>query len=80
MKTYCGSGHTTPCSLNFTTSWRWVASFMQQKLYPQGTSPWYPLDRKWMHPRASLDIVVKRKISLPLLGIKPQSSRPYSIY
>jgi hypothetical protein len=53
---------------------------MQQKLYPQGTSPWYPLDRKWMHPRASLDIVVKRKISLPLLGIKPQSSRPYSIY
>jgi hypothetical protein len=31
-------------------------------LYPQGKSPWYPLDRKLGGPRAILDAVVKKKI------------------
>jgi hypothetical protein len=32
---------------------------------PQGKSPWYPLDRRWVDPRAVVDAVVKRKIPSP---------------
>jgi hypothetical protein len=28
------------------TRWRWVVSFTPWRLYPQGKSPWYPLDRR----------------------------------
>jgi hypothetical protein len=46
MKAYWGSGGISPCILNFGTTWRWVVSFMPQPIYPQGKSPWYPLDRR----------------------------------
>jgi len=48
-----------------------VVSFTPRPLYPQGKSPWYPLDRRLDGPqsRAVLDAVVKRKIPLP--GIEP---------
>jgi hypothetical protein len=36
--------------------------FRPQPLYPQGNSPWYPFDKRWVSPRAALDAVVKRKI------------------
>jgi len=39
-----------------------VVSFMPWSLYPQGKSPWYPLDRRLGGPRAILDVVVKEKI------------------
>jgi hypothetical protein len=42
-----------------------VISFKPRPLYPQGKSPWYPLDRRWVGPRAVLDTVVKRKIPSP---------------
>jgi hypothetical protein len=32
--------------LDFGIVWRWAVSFTPQPLYPQGKSPWYPLDRK----------------------------------
>jgi hypothetical protein len=43
-----------------------VVSFTPGPLYSQGKSPWYPLDRRWVGPRAVLEAVVKRKISLIL--------------
>jgi len=38
---------------------------MPQMLYPQGKRPQYPLVRRLGGPRASLDMLTKRKI-LPL--------------
>jgi hypothetical protein len=34
------------------TRWRWVVSFMARQLYPQGKSPWYPLDRRLGGPQS----------------------------
>jgi hypothetical protein len=31
---------------NLATRWMWVVSFTPRPLYPQGKSPWYPLDRR----------------------------------
>jgi hypothetical protein len=45
MKAYWGSGSTAPRILWPGTRWRLVVSFMPWPLYPQGKSPWYPLDR-----------------------------------
>jgi len=42
-----------------------LVSFMPQLLYPQGKSPWYPLDRRLAGPQADLDAVAKRKIPVP---------------
>jgi hypothetical protein len=46
MKAYLGSGCVAPCIPDLGTRWRWVVSFTSRPLYPQGKSPWYPLDRK----------------------------------
>jgi hypothetical protein len=45
-KTYWRNGGIALCILNLGTTWRWVVSFMPRPLYPQGKSPWYPLDRR----------------------------------
>jgi hypothetical protein len=45
MKTYWGSGGIAPCILDLGTGWRLAVSFTPRPLYPQGKSPWYPLDR-----------------------------------
>jgi hypothetical protein len=50
--------------LDLGTRW-WVASFKPRPLYPQGKSPWNPLDRGWVGPRTCQDTVEKRKISCP---------------
>jgi hypothetical protein len=42
-------------------------------LPPQGKSPWYPLDRGWVGPRAVPDAVVKRKIPSPRRQSKPRN-------
>jgi hypothetical protein len=34
------------------TNWWWVVGFMPQPLYPQGKSPWYPLDRRLGGPQS----------------------------
>jgi hypothetical protein len=41
-----GSGGIAQCILDLGTRWRWVVSFTPRPLYPQGKSPWYPLDRR----------------------------------
>jgi hypothetical protein len=45
MKTYWGSGGIALRLLDLGTRWRWVVRFTPRPLYPQGKSPWYPLDR-----------------------------------
>jgi len=42
-------------------------------IYPQGKSPWYPLDRRWVGSRAVLDVVVRRKIPSPLRESNPRT-------
>jgi len=39
-----------------THSWlrRWVVSFTPRPLYPQGKSPWYPLDRRLGDPQSHI--------------------------
>jgi hypothetical protein len=46
MKAYCGSGGIATHILDLGTRWRRVVSFTPWPLYPQGKSPWYPLDRR----------------------------------
>jgi hypothetical protein len=55
IKTYCGSGGISSCILDIGTRWGWVVSFMPLPLYPQGKSPWYPLDRGLGGPQSRLD-------------------------
>jgi hypothetical protein len=52
MEAYWGSGGIAPCILDFGTRWRRVVNFMPQPLYPQGKSPWYPLDRRLCGPQS----------------------------
>jgi hypothetical protein len=52
MKTYCGSGGIAPRILDLGTRWRWVVIFIPRPLYPQGNSPWYPLDRRLGGPQS----------------------------
>jgi hypothetical protein len=51
MKTYWGSGGIVPGILYLSTGWRLVVSFTPWLLYPQGKSPWYPLDRRLGGPQ-----------------------------
>jgi hypothetical protein len=52
MKTYRRSGCIAPCNLDLGTRWRWVVSFTPRPLYPQGKSPWYPLDGRLGGPQS----------------------------
>jgi hypothetical protein len=44
MKTYWGNGSIAPRIHDLGTRWRCVVSFTARPFYPQGKSPWYPLD------------------------------------
>jgi hypothetical protein len=46
MKEYWGSGGISPRIFYLGTRWTGVVIFMPRPLYPQGKSPWYPLDRR----------------------------------
>jgi hypothetical protein len=65
MKKYCGNRGIAPLILNLGNRWKWLVSFTPRPLYPQGKSPWHPLDRRLMGPRAVLEAVVKKKIPSP---------------
>jgi hypothetical protein len=45
-KDVLGSGVIALRIFNFAARWRGVVSFTPRSLYPQGKSPWYPLDRR----------------------------------
>jgi len=46
MKAYWGSVSVALLILKLGTRWRRVVSFTPWPLYPQGKSPWYPLDSR----------------------------------
>jgi hypothetical protein len=50
MEAYWGSTGIAPYILDLGPRWNWVVSFTPQLLYPQGKSPWYPLDRRLGDP------------------------------
>jgi hypothetical protein len=72
MKAYWRSGGIDPCSLDFGTRWRWVVSFTPRPLYPQGKSPWYPLDRRLGGPQSRSGCGDEEKNSQPPPGIEFQ--------
>jgi hypothetical protein len=77
MKAY-GSGCIDPHFLDLGTSWRWVVNFTPWLLYPQGKSPWYPLDRRLGGPQSQSGRFGEEKILDPT-GTQtptPQSSSP----
>jgi hypothetical protein len=68
MKAYWTSGGTAPRVLELGTGWRWVVSFTPRLLYPQGKSPWYPLDRSLGGPQSRSGRGGEEKISqLPIV-------------
>jgi hypothetical protein len=72
------SGSTAPHILKLGIWLGCVISFTLRPLYPQGKSPQYPFDR-WLggpQTQSGHGGDVKKITSLPLLEIKPQSSRP----
>jgi hypothetical protein len=76
MKAYWGSGGITPRILDLGTRWRWVVSFTPQLIYPQGKSPWYPLDRRLGGPQNRSGRAGEEKNSQPLPGLEPQIIQP----
>jgi hypothetical protein len=70
MKMYWGSGCIAPHILDLSTRWRWVVSFTSQPLYPQGKSPWYPLDRRLGGPKSQSGCSGEEKNFQPLLGLE----------
>jgi hypothetical protein len=52
---------------------------MPQPLYPQGKSPWYPLDRRLGGPQSRSGHGIEEKNSQPPLGLEARSSSPYSV-
>jgi hypothetical protein len=53
-----------------------VVSFMPQPLYPQGKSPWYPMDRRLGGPHSWSGHSGEEKNSQPLLGHEPLIIQP----
>jgi hypothetical protein len=47
------------------TRWRWVVSYIPRQLYPQGKSPWYPLDRGLGGPQSRSGHGGEEKIPIP---------------
>jgi hypothetical protein len=69
MKAYWGS------ILHLGTRW-WVDSFTPRPLYPQGKSPWYPLDRRLRGPQRRSGRDAKEKNSQPLPRLEPLTIQP----
>jgi hypothetical protein len=57
---------------NLGTRWRWVVSFTPRPLYPQGKSPWYPLNRL-EGPQSRSGREGEEKNSQPPPGIEPSN-------
>jgi hypothetical protein len=70
MKEYWESGGIAPC-IDLGTRWRWVVNFMPRQLYPQGKSPWYPLDIRLGGPQSMFGRGGEEKIFQPLSGLEP---------
>jgi hypothetical protein len=76
MKVFRGSGGIAPLILDLGSRWRWRVSFTPRPLYPQGKSPWYPLDRRLGGPQNRSGSGGEEKNSQPLPGLEPSISHP----
>jgi hypothetical protein len=76
MWAYWASGGIVPCILDLGTRWRRVVSFRRRPLYPQGKSPWYPLDRRLGGPQSRSGHGGEQKNSQPLPGVEPPIIQP----
>jgi hypothetical protein len=76
MKACWGSEYIIPCIIDLGTRLRWVLSFMPRPLYPQGKSPWYPLDRRLGGTQRRSGRGGEEKNSHPLPGLKPPIIQP----
>jgi hypothetical protein len=66
-----GSEGIAPLILWLGTRWRWMVSFTPRSLYPQGKSPWYPVDRRLGGPQSRSGRGGEEKNSQPQLGLEP---------
>jgi hypothetical protein len=80
MKAYWRSGGIALRILDFGTRWSWVVSFTPQLLYPQGKSPYYPLDRRLGGPQNLSGRDGGEKNSQPLPGLEPPIIQPVAQY
>jgi hypothetical protein len=67
-----GSGCIDSVILNLGTRWGWVISFLVPVVYPQGKSPWCPLNRGLAGPQLQGDRFGEDKDLLLLPGIEPR--------
>jgi hypothetical protein len=65
-----------PRILDLGTRWRWMVSLTPRPLYPQGKSPWYPLDRRLSGPQSRSGRGRAEKNSRPLPGLEPPIIQP----
>jgi hypothetical protein len=80
MKACWGSGGIAQLILDLGSIQRWVVSFTPLSLYPQGKSPWYPLDGRvgGHQSRSGRSGEEKNSQPLPRLGtaiIQPVAQR-----
>jgi hypothetical protein len=76
MKAYRMSGDIAPSILDLGSRWRSVVSFTPRPLYPQGKSPWYPLDKKLGGPQSRSGGGGEEKNSQPLPGLEAPIIQP----
>jgi hypothetical protein len=70
MKVYWGIGGIASSILDLSTRWSWEVFFMLWLLYPQGKSPWYPLDRMLGGPESQPGCGGGNNNSQSLQGLK----------
>jgi hypothetical protein len=70
-----GSGGIAPCTL-WPRHWMGIGSFTPRPLYPQGKSPWYPLDKRLGGPQSRSGRGGEEKNSHPLPGLEPLIIQP----
>jgi hypothetical protein len=73
MKAYWGVEVYLHSYLDLGTRWSWVVSFTPRSLYPQGKSPWYPLDRRLSGIQSRSGRGGLEKNSQPPPGIESQN-------
>jgi hypothetical protein len=66
-----GNGGIAPCIFYLGTRSRWVVNFTLRPFYPQGKSPWYPLDRRLGGPQSRSGRGSGEKNFQPPQGIEP---------
>jgi hypothetical protein len=72
-----GSGRIAPRIIDLGTRLRWVVSFTIRPLYPQGKTPWYPLDRRLGGHQSRSGRGGEERNSQLLPVLEPPIIRPY---